>query len=111
MIRIEFLSLVVRRSALDRVYRDGSSGFIRDHAHFDDRINTYDEALIKFGAMSPHDIHKIAQKMESLGLTGIVDLDGEQHWCDFCVVDELMGPSLKCDWIQYETKTRTALCV
>jgi hypothetical protein len=107
MIPIEFLNLIIKRSSLDRIYPGGSSAFITNHAPFDGQVNAYDEDFVKFGAMGPGDIHAIAEDMESLGLIGVTDKSGEQFWTDYCVIDELMGPTLRCDWIKYNGKSRT----
>ena len=106
MIPIEFLNLVIKRSSLDRVYPGGASVFIQNHEPFDGRVNAYDDHFVKFGAMGPEDIHAIAEDMESLGLIGITEQNGEQVWTDYCVIDELMGPTLQCDWIKYDRKSR-----
>ena len=108
MIPIEFLNLVIKRSALDRVYKGSSSAFITAYEPFDGRVNAYDQDLVKFGAMGPNDIHEIARDMESLGLIGVSESNSQQVWTDFCVIDELMGPTLECDWIHYDGKSRTA---
>ena len=105
-IPIEFLNLVIRRSALNRVYPGGSSAFIQNHEPFDGRVNAYDDDFVKFGAMGPSDIHAIAEDVESLGLIGVEDKGGDQFWTDYCVIDELMGPTLQCDWIKYDRKFR-----
>ncbi len=107
LIPIEFLNLIIKRSSLDRIYPGGSPAFITKHEPFDGRVNAYDEDFVKFGAMGPSDIHAIAEDMESLGLIGVTDKSGEQFWTDYCVIDELMGPTLRCDWIKYNGKSRT----
>jgi hypothetical protein len=74
-------------------------------------VNAYDDHFVKFGAMGPNDIHAIAEDMESIGLIGITEQNGEQVWTDYCVIDELMGPTLQCNWIKYDRKTREVLIV
>jgi hypothetical protein len=107
MIPIEFLNLIIKRSSLDKIYPGGSSAFITNHEPFDGQVNAYDEDFVKFGAMGPGDIHAIAEDMESLGLIGVTDRSGEQFWIDYCVIDELFGPTLHCDWIKYDRKFKT----
>lgn len=111
MIPIEFLNLVIKRSSLDRFYPGGASVFIQNHEPFDGQVNAYDDHFVKFGAMGPNDIHAIAEDMESLGLIGITEQNGEQVWTDYCVIDELIGPTLQCNWIKYDRKTREVLIV
>lgn len=104
---IEFLSLVINRTALDSIFEGGSEAFIKMNGPFDGRVKAYDESLIKFGAMSSNDILEIADFLESIGLVGVSRCDGEEMWTDFCVLDELMGPTLRCDWIHYSSESRT----
>ncbi len=106
-IPIEFISLVIRRSALDRVFKGGSEAFIQIYGPFDGRVNAFDDSLVKFGAMSSNDIFEIAKRLEALGLIGVSKEGSEEIWKDFCVVDELSGPTLRCDWISYDLKTRS----
>lgn len=107
-IPIEFLNAIVKRSALDRVYPGGSAAYISDHGAFDGRVRAYDEYLVKVGAMSPDVIKMICDSWTELGLTDTTEVSGIKQWEDFCVVDELMGPTLKCDWIIYDPKNRKA---
>jgi hypothetical protein len=108
MISIEFINLIIKRSALDRVYAGGSAKFILDNEPFDGYVRAYDESLVKFGAMNPNDIQVIAKHLESIGLVGISKKNDEELWVDFCVVDELMGATLACDWIHYDRESRSA---
>jgi hypothetical protein len=107
MVPIEFLNLIIKRSALDHIYAGGSAAFIKEHEPFDGRVNAYDEHLVKFGVTDSADIRKIALDMDAIGLVGVSHTNDEPEWADYCVIDELMGPTLQCDWIQYDTKSRS----
>jgi hypothetical protein len=108
VIPIEFLNLVIKRSALDRVYPGGSSAFIKEREPFDGRVKAFDESLVKFGAMGSNVINKLAQEMESIGLVGITRINNQECWADFCVIDQLMGPTACCKWIRYDRTMKTA---
>jgi hypothetical protein len=100
---IEFFNLVILRSALDEKYEGGSAAFIDDHGPFDGHVRAYDADLVKFGAMNPSDKY-----VESLGLAGVIKQGDIDSWGDFCVMDELMGPTLPCEWIEYDRENRLA---
>lgn len=110
-IPIQFLNVVIRRAAIDKIYPGGSLAFIREHAPFDGTVKAYDEKLVKFGAMSAIEIDKIAKYLVSLGFEGVSGQAVNLVWIDFCVIDELFGLTQSCYWIKYDTKTRTASCI
>jgi hypothetical protein len=105
---IEFFNLVILRSALDEKYEGGSSAFIDEHGPFDCHVRAFDADLVKFGAMNPSDMLSSTKYVESFGLTGVIKRGDTEIWCDFCVLDELMGPTLPCDWIEYDRAIRSA---
>jgi hypothetical protein len=107
-IQIEFLNLVIKRSSLDQSYPGGSQAFIKEHQPFDGRVNCYDEFLVKFGAMSSSDMNELTTWAKTLGLADQSQIDETQYAEDFCVLDELMGPLSKCDWIEYDQRNRLA---
>jgi len=102
---IEFISLVVQRAALDRVYPGGSEAFIKNHGPFDGHVQAYDDKLVKFGAMGSDVISDLADYLQKLGLTATHLENGEEFWADFCVVDQLFGPTKECVWLTYDRRT------
>jgi hypothetical protein len=108
---IEFMSIVVNRAALDRQFSGGSAAFIAQHEPFDKKVNAYDQFLVKFGAPDSGQIYAITQDLESLGLKGMTQVEDENIWSDYCVIDEADGVTLRCDWISYDFKTRLATYV
>ena len=105
---IEFFNLVILRSALDTKYEGGSAAFIDGHGPFDGHVRAYDADLVKFGAMNPSDMLSRTKYVESLGLVGVIKQGDIESWGDFCVMDELMGPTLPCEWIEYDRENRSA---
>lgn len=108
MVQIEFINLLINRRSLDRVYPGGSEKFIRDWGPFNGRSSSYDDDLVKFGAMNPADIDELIQELQEIGLVGLADKDRQKVWVDFCVLDELMGLGARCDWVTYNYSERTA---
>jgi hypothetical protein len=65
----------------------------------------YDKYLYKDGAMSSGDIEDIVKFWEKQGLVPTGTKDGILYWKDLCVVDFLGGPTLKCDWLEFNLQT------
>lgn len=105
---IEFICAIVKRSAIDRVFEGGSDGYMEVFGPFGGRVNSYDPWLIKEGAMNPLDIESVCKYWESLGLEGLVTVQGKKHWRDFCVIDELLGLTFPCHWLEYDRDSRLA---
>jgi hypothetical protein len=115
-IQLQFLNLVLPISMIAQKYPGGWERYKRDYGLSDPSASvtdrpTYDEHLFKDSAMSPHDMEQLVRDWEKLGFVGIVEENGEQIWKEMCVVDELFGPTLRCDWIKYDRKTRTVSLV
>ena len=62
----------------------------------------FDDYLYRDGAMGSHDIETIVKFWEKHGLVGIENVNGEDVWKDMCVVDMCGGPTLPCDWLEFE---------
>ena len=103
---IEFISIVAKRTAIEQRYKGGIAAFIKFKGPYDCVIYDKDEYLYKEGTMSPSAAKDICSEYERAGLRGKSE-DGKS-WIDFCIIDELMGPTLECDWIFYDRKRRIA---
>ena len=58
--------------------------------------------------MNAFDMQCLIEKWEQFGLKGIIETDGQKKWKDFCVVQNLLGgPTLPCDWIEFDPETRS----
>ena len=108
MLKIEFICLLINRSSLDRKYPGGSDSFLEEWGPFNSRSSSYDDHMVKFGAMNSAVISDLIEKLESLGLVGLSEASGAKAWVDFCVVEELMGLRARCDWVSYNSRDRTA---
>jgi hypothetical protein len=64
----------------------------------------YDKYLYKDGAMSSGDIEDIVKFWEKQGLVPTETIGGVMFWKDLCIVDMFGGPTLKCDWLEYDPK-------
>jgi len=99
-VAIEFISIVVKKSAVQEKWGGGISAYKRWKGPFNGSVYDEDDYLLKEGTMSPLEAQDICSEYEAFGLQGR-SIDGTS-WVDFCVIDELKGPTLKCDWIVYD---------
>jgi hypothetical protein len=63
---------------------------------------SHDDYLYRIGAMNTFDVEQIIQywKQKGLKLTG--KRKGSEYWRDICVVDTFEGPTLPCDWLEFD---------
>ena len=102
-VALEFIDFIVPIHIIRQKYPGGWQKCLEDHKNLIGGRIWYDEHLFRDGAMSPMDIEALAEEWESLGFTGIVEVDGQQHFQDFCVVESLFGGStLTCPWLAFD---------
>jgi tetratricopeptide (TPR) repeat protein len=95
---IEALNVVVRVETLETRYPGGVAAYRADcpNATF-----CSDEYLTRVGFMSPVDVRAFAEALEAhFGLTSLTDI-GE--FADVAVVDQHIGPTVACSWIQFDS--------
>ncbi len=97
-IELEFISLIIPITNIDRIYPGGFKQYQIDRAGY----YICDDSLVKEGAMSPWDMEDLVEKWETMGLQPFREINGERQWGDLCVVDYLSGLTLNCDWIEHE---------
>ena len=104
-IQCEFINFIIPIDKIDSVYSGGFRKFKEDHIQgFSGRLY-HDNFLFRDGAMSYMDIDKLINYWESMGLRGIVIINDKKQWKDFCVVESMFdGPTLPCDWIEFDRK-------
>jgi hypothetical protein len=98
---LEFISVVVRREAIDRLTPGGLREFIRHHAN--GPTTCADDELVRVGFMSPEDAKAFCDELTGVGMRFLED--GKA--CDMVVIDRLIGPTTPCDWIEFSTKGST----
>lgn len=102
-IACEFIDLIIPISNIDKVYKGGFNQFKEDHIELFGGRYRHDDFLFRDGAMNSIDIQLSIEKWEKLGLVGIVEIEGQKKWKDFCVVERMFGGlTLQCDWIEFD---------
>jgi hypothetical protein len=94
---VEAITVVVRNDAVDRCIAGGVSTLAENAPNITFRT---DGKLAAVGFMTPADVEVYILKLEKSGLR-FVEEDG---CCDICVIDQLHGPTLPCDWIELESE-------
>jgi hypothetical protein len=61
-----------------------------------------DESLLRFGFMAPSDAGTWTNYLGSLGLTFTVEEEGSLKFLDFAVVDQKIGLTTGCNWLETE---------
>ncbi len=105
---LRFISLLVPVSVLEAKYRGGLAQCLEDFGPVTGEAVELADGVFRVSSMSPTGTKADCKHMESRGLTGIVQIDGEETWSDFCVVDYLLGPTLPCPWIEMDRDKREA---
>jgi hypothetical protein len=91
---VEGISVVVRRSAIDAKLDGGWTRFVEDVPN---ATLCMDDDLARVGFLSPDEVGAFIDHLEQQGLTFV--LDG--RFQDMAVVDQLRGPTLPVDWLEY----------
>lgn len=100
-VALEFIDFIVPRSAIEEKYPGGWEKCLKDHAELIGRRAWHDEHLFRDGAMNPRDIQILVEEWIDLGFEAFIEIDGQKHWKDCCVVEHMFGgPTLPCDWIE-----------
>ena len=110
-IQLEFIDFIVPRSVIEQKYPGGWVQCLKDHENLIGGRVWYDEYLFRDGAMNPMDIESLVNEWQRLGFnTHKENEDGMPiEWLDVCVCESLLGgPTLKCEWLEVDTDTRTA---
>ncbi len=100
-VHLEFINVLIRRDALERVYPGGFEQYVRDNAEFIGITCWFDEDIVREGAMSPQDAKGIVEYWEGLGLKAATYKRGRPvEWIELCVAG-FGGPSVPCSWLSF----------
>ena len=92
---VEAISVIVRRDAIDRSYRNGWRGFVSEVPN---QTLCMDTQIARVGFMSPIDVRGFMAAMEKRGLT---TLNAAGAFQDFAVIDQGTGLTAPCDWVEH----------
>lgn len=91
---VEGLSVIIRKDAIKRSFRGGWRAFKRT---IPNQTFCADEGLVCVGFMTPYDVQTYIDIMRNHGLRFL----DQGSPVDIAVVDQLTGPTTKCDWLEF----------
>jgi hypothetical protein len=91
---IEGISIVIRRDRIATKFEGGWENFI---TLCPNKTLCFDENLVRVGFMARQDAINYADILQGLGLVFFQD----NQFIDFAVVDQVVGPTAKCDWLEF----------
>lgn len=96
---IEAISVVTRLSTLGYKFPGGVCEY---QANCPNATYCADEHLARIGFMHPDDVGAFVEWLERFSFI----LLGEEGFADLAVVDQLFGPTTRCDWLGYAKDPR-----
>jgi len=91
---IEAISVVIRADALLKSFNGDWESF---KAIVPNQTMCADNEIVRVGFMTPDDVESFIKKLEKYGLIFLRD----DQSVDIAVVDQLRGPSKKCEWLEF----------
>lgn len=93
------ISVVVPTAKIDSCYEsDGFSGYLKKFKK--SQLKWHDQHLM---VTSLHDPEFVAMEIEYWKKLGLVSVESKT-WKDICVVDQTGGPTLPCDWLEWDRR-------
>ena len=90
----EAISVIMRCETIEARYPGGREGYVKDAPN---KTLCTDERLARVGFMAPPDVANFISRLERLGFEFV----RHGNAIDMCVVDQLQGPTARCDWLEY----------
>jgi len=93
------ISVVIPLSKIYEVYEGGEVAFWRDNHPSEHEC---DGKLICMSFSNAIDAEEMIDYWKRRGLKPTCRQKGETYWQDLCVVDLFSGPTLPCEWLEYD---------
>ena len=97
----EALSVIVRRDSIESYHQGGWDNFL---LKMPNKTYCWDDELVRVGFMTPDAVGKYIELLQSNGLqfNQMIDSNAEiREIDDIIVVDQIRGPTLECNWIEF----------
>ena len=108
-VKLEFINILIPVRNIERCASIGGfKGYLERRVGLLGEIEWHDEHLFRTGVMNPMEIGDVVDEWEEYGLTPVIEEGGTRKWGDICVVDSAGGPTLPCDWIEFDLAERCA---
>jgi len=102
-IKVIYFSVVIPLANVEKCKAIGGvKGILEKQKDWVGKRVLVDDYLYKDGAMAPYGIELIGNFWKDQGLILTELKDGKEVWKDLCVVDMMSGPTLPCDWLEFD---------
>lgn len=101
---LKFIGITIPIVTIRHLEREGR---LRRPVRLDPELNGllatwWDEHLYLSSSMNWHDADADLRFWEECGLTLLGESGGQKRWKDVCAVESGRGPTLPCEWIEYD---------
>lgn len=104
-LQLEGISVVIPLSKIYEVYEGGEEAFWKDNHPLEGEC---DGEIIRMSFSNSTDVECIIEDWKKRGLKPTRKLKSQICWQDLCVVDLFSGPTLPCDWLEYDPENLSA---
>lgn len=104
-LQLEGISVVIPLSKIYAVYEGGKEAFWRDTHPSEGEC---DGEILRTSFSNSTDVECMIEDWKRRGLKPTRKQKGQICWQDLCVVDLFCGPTLPCDWLEYDREKCTA---
>jgi hypothetical protein len=104
-LQLEGISVVIPLSKIYEVYEGGKEAFWLDNHPSESEC---DGELIRMSFSNSIDVKVMIEDWKRRGLKPTRKLKGKIFWQDLCVVNFFSGPTLPCDWLDYDSESGVA---
>lgn len=91
---VEGISTIIRKEAININVKGGWNRFLN---LVPNQTLCFDDQLARVGFMSPFDVEKFARRLQDVGL----ELLENDEFIDFAIVDQRIGPTRACKWLEF----------
>lgn len=92
---VEAISIVIKLESIETKYAGGWPGLKKNCPN---KTLCADECIARMGFMTPDDVEDAVKSLQSQDL---IYQDHEGRAVDLIVIDQLRGPTIPCDWIEF----------
>jgi len=89
------INFITPISVVEKKYPGGWEQCKKDYA----RALSYDDHLMRICSMSPREMELLVNHWGTMGFETYVECGDKAFWSECCIVDQLAGITLPCDWL------------
>lgn len=108
-IQLEFINIIVPVWTINEKYPSGWVGYLNDYGIKLGRVAWHDDHLVRTaGVMDPDMADGLIAQWSRMGFQATEWVGGKEVWKDFCVVDSFGVSIHDCDWLTFDSASRSA---